>query len=86
VSYPIEVTADGEEMVIGDAGEFVEHYAGIVTPEIADAVSNQSFNDLFVNDEGAMLGDGQVWLGEVCLDDACTNSEVKIITIQSTAQ
>src|SRR6218665_102685 len=61
VSYPIEVVADGEPLVIGDAAEFPEHYDGIVTPEIAEAVSNQSFNDLFVNAEGAMFGDGQVW-------------------------
>jgi hypothetical protein len=86
VSYPIEVSADGQPMVIGDAAEFADHYDAIVTPEIAQAVTDQSFNGLFVNSEGAMFGDGQVWMSEVCLDDACTNSEVKIITIQSTAQ
>ena len=86
VSYPIEVAADGEPMVIGDAAQFAEHYEGIVTPEIAQAVADQSFNELFVNSEGAMFGNGQVWMSEICLDDACSNSEVKIITIQSTAE
>jgi len=86
VSYPIEVKAAGADLVIGDATEFAEHYGEIVTPEIAQAVTDQSFNDLFVNDQGAMFGDGQVWMSEVCLDDACANSEVKIITIQSTAE
>jgi len=86
VSYPIEVTADGEAMVIGDAAQFAEHYEAIVTPGIAGAIADQSFNELFVNDQGAMFGNGQVWMSEICLDDACTNSEVKIITIQSTAE
>jgi hypothetical protein len=86
VSYPIEVMADGQPMVIGDADEFAAHYSAIVIPEIAGAVADQSFNDLFVNAEGAMFGDGQVWMSEICLDDACSDSEVKIITIQSTAQ
>ena len=86
VSYPIEVVADGEPMVIGDAAQFADYYEAIVTPEIAQAVENQSFNELFINSEGAMFGDGQVWMSEVCLDDACANSEVKIITIQSTAE
>ncbi len=86
VSYPIEVMADGQPMVIGDAGEFAAHYAAIVTPEIAGAVADQSFNALFVNAEGAMFGDGQVWMSELCLDDACSDTEVKIITIQSTAE
>lgn len=86
VSYPIEVVADGEQMVIGDSAQFAELYEGIVTPEIVQAVADQSFNELFVNSEGAMFGDGQVWMSEVCLDDSCSNSEVKIITIQSTAE
>lgn len=86
VSYPIEVVADGQPLVIGDAGEFATHYAAIVTPEIAGAVVDQSFNDLFVNAEGAMFGDGQVWMSEICLDDSCTDTEVKITTIQSTAE
>lgn len=86
VSYPIEVVADGEPMVIGDAAQFADHYEDIVTPEIAQAVADQTFNELFVNSEGAMFGDGQVWMSEICLDDACSNSEVKIITIQSTAE
>ena len=73
-------------MVIGDAAQFADYYEAIVTPEIAQAVENQSFNELFINSEGAMFGDGQVWMTEVCLDDACSNSEVKIITIQSTAE
>ena len=86
VSYPIQVTADGTDMVIGDAGEFADHYDEIITPEIAQAVVDQNFNELFVNAEGAMFGNGQVWMSEVCQDDACENSEVKIITIQSTAE
>lgn len=86
VSYPIEVSADGQPMVIGDATEFAENYDAIVTPEIAQAVTDQSFNELFVNAEGAMFGNGQVWMSEICIDAACTNTDVKIITIQSTAQ
>jgi hypothetical protein len=86
VSYPIEVMADGQPMVVGDAAEFAAHYAAIITPEIAGAVADQSFNDLFVNAEGAMFGNGQVWMSEICLDDACSDTEVKIITIQSTAE
>ena len=86
VSYPISVKVGGEEMVIGDATEFADNYDEIITPEIAQAVTDQSFNDLFVNSEGAMFGNGQVWMSEICLDDGCSNSEVKIITIQSTAE
>lgn len=85
VSYPIEVKSTAKPLAIADAAEFAAHYSEIVTPEIADAVTNQKFDELFINADGAMFGGGQVWMSEICLDNACGNTEVKIITIQSTA-
>ncbi len=29
-----------------------------------------------------MIGDGQVWLNGACLDQACSRTEVKVVTIQ----
>ncbi|MDB5540887.1 MAG: hypothetical protein JWQ89_2614 [Devosia sp.] len=84
VAYPINVTADGEAMVIADEEQFVEHYDGVMTDEIRDAITGQQWQDLFVNYKGIMLGDGQVWLNGICKDDACASFEVKIIAIQST--
>ena len=46
------------------------------------AVSAQDFGKVFVNQQGVMIGDGQVWLSGQCLDAACTRTEVKVITIQ----
>lgn len=33
-----------------------------------------------------MFGNGEVWLSEVCLDDGCSDIELKIISIESTAR
>lgn len=85
VSYPIKVTTDGEEMSIADAGQFAEHYDNIVTDEIKTAISDQAWAGLFVNDQGVMFGNGQVWLNGICKDDQCAQFDVKIVTIQSTA-
>ena len=49
------------------------------------AVTGQTYENLFVNAEGVMFGNGQVWMGGVCTDDACSDFEVRIIAIQSTA-
>ena len=46
------------------------------------AVSEQDFGKVFVNQQGVMIGDGQVWLNGQCLDQSCTKTEVKVITIQ----
>lgn len=85
VSYPIKVTADGEEMSIGSPEQFVEHYDNIVTDEIKTAITDQSWADLFVNYQGIMFGNGQVWANGICKDDQCATFDVRIITLQSTA-
>lgn len=85
VSYPIAVTADGEEMKLSDAAQFEEHYDNILTDEIKAAITDQKWQDLFVNYQGIMFGNGQVWLNGICKDDKCAEFDVKIITIQSTA-
>jgi hypothetical protein len=86
VAYPITVMVDGEEMTIEDSETFVENYDAIMTDDIVEAVSNQAYEDLFVNDEGVMFGDGQLWINGVCFDDQCSGFDVKIVTIQSTSE
>lgn len=85
VSYPIGVTADGEEMKLSDAAQFEEHYDNILTDEIKDAITAQKWQDVFVNYQGIMYGNGQVWLTGICKDDKCGAFDVRIVTIQSTA-
>lgn len=85
VSYPIKVMADGEEMLLSDEEQFTEHFDNILTDEIRQAILDQSWASLFVNADGVMYGNGQVWLNGICKDDACAELDVKIITIQSTA-
>jgi hypothetical protein len=83
VSYPIRVTADGEEMSLEDAGQFVDHYEQVLTDEIRSAITDQAWADLFVNDQGIMFGNGQVWLNGICRDESCARFDVKVVAIQS---
>src|SRR5262245_37156965 len=85
VSYPITVRSASEDLIVETPEAFVEHYDAIMTEEIIDAIVRQSYETLFVNGEGIMFGDGQVWMSGVCADDACENWTVKVITIQSVA-
>lgn len=82
VSYPIGVEVNGKETVIKSAKAFEEHYSGIITPRIAKAVTEQKYGDLFVNYQGVMFGDGQVWIAGICKDNECKNFDVKVQTIQ----
>ncbi len=85
VDYPISVKINGKDTNIKSASEFVQNYDAIMTKEITNAVVNQNLDDLFVNWQGVMFGDGQVWITGVCKDNACKNVNVKVETIQSAA-
>ncbi|WP_282256507.1 hypothetical protein [Stenotrophomonas sp. PS02299] len=79
VRFPLNVS--GGRKITGP-GEFQRNYEKIITPAVVKAVSEQDFGKVFVNQQGVMIGSGQVWLNGQCLDQACTKTEVKVITIQ----
>ncbi len=80
------ITVDGQPRVFADAAAFAAAYGEIFTPDIVEAVLAQTYATLFVNSEGVMFGNGEVWLGGLCTDVACNSFEVKILAIQSTAE
>lgn len=82
VRYPIGVKIHGKKTVIKSAKAFVQHYDAIVTPAIAKAVTEQKYEDLFVNYQGIMFGNGEVWMNGICRDNQCKRVDVKVITIQ----
>lgn len=77
--FPLNIS--GGKKITGP-GEFQRNYEKIITPAVVKAVSGQDFGKVFVNQQGVMIGDGQVWLNGQCLDQACAQTEVKVITIQ----
>ena len=82
VRFPIEVTLGRARVPVATPAEFVARYDQIVTPAIAAVIAQQAWDALFVNAQGVMLGDGQVWLAGECADKACTAMQVRITTIQ----
>lgn len=83
VSYPIEVSIDGETRTLADVEAFVRQYREIIDDEIRSAIESQRYADVLVNWQGVMLGDGQVWLNGVCVDSACTESLPRVVMLQN---
>ncbi len=79
VRFPLNIA--GGKKITGP-GEFQRNYEKIITPAVVKAISEQEFDKVFVNQQGVMIGDGQVWLTGECLDKACARTEVKVGTIQ----
>jgi hypothetical protein len=78
VSYPVAVHRAGKETTLRTKRDFIAQYQSIFTPQLVDVVARQKYATLFVRDQGAMIGDGEIWFSGVCRDNACTQSDVKI--------
>ena len=72
---------NGEAVVLESEYDLYQRYDELITPAIAEVVASQPFETLFANADGVMFGDGAMWLSSVCLDEACAETEVKIIAL-----
>ena len=84
VHYPVKVNPGKHPITIKSPKAFVKDYDSIITHDISDVILKQKYEALFVNSQGVMLGDGEVWITGFCLDKNCKNSDIKIGTIQDT--
>jgi hypothetical protein len=84
VQFPINVRVGDAVQTLKDADDFDAAYPDVFTPEIKSAITDQRYEDLHVTYQGAMFGDGQLWISGICKTDACEDVDVRIITIQDT--
>jgi len=84
VHYPIKVNPGKHPFLVKNEKAFIKDYDRILTSDIAAAIYKQKYENLFVNSEGAMIGDGEVWITGFCRDKSCRQSDIKIGTIQDT--
>jgi hypothetical protein len=84
VHYPIKVNPGKKPFTIKNEKAFIKDYDRIITHDIQDAIFRQKYENLFVNSQGAMIGDGEVWITGFCRDKTCKQSDIKIGTIQDT--
>jgi hypothetical protein len=84
VHYPIKVNPGKKPFVVKNEKAFIKDYDSIITQDIQSAIFKQEYENLFVNSQGAMIGDGEVWITGFCRDKSCKQSDIKIGTIQDT--
>ncbi len=84
VHYPIKVNPGKKPFTVKNEKAFIKDYDRIITPDIAAVIFKQKYENLFVNSQGAMIGDGEVWITGFCRDKSCKHSDIKIGTIQDT--
>lgn len=77
IAYPIKVTINDSKVSISNKQEFVQKYDDIVNAEFKEKISNCYTKYLFSNDEGIMLGDGEIWF------DNLNNNGLRIYAINN---
>jgi hypothetical protein len=78
---PIKV--NGEDVIIADEADLNDQFETLFNDKVINAVTGQDYDSLFVNQDGIMFSDGEVWLTGVCLDDTCADVFVNISAINN---
>ncbi|MGH9654637.1 MAG: hypothetical protein ACRD6B_14375 [Bryobacteraceae bacterium] len=79
-SYPFVLNGKAS---VPNRAAFISHYRQIFTPEVIEAVEQQSYDKLWSNWQGVMIGDGEVWFAGICPDSSCSSYEIKIISVNN---
>ncbi|MHC1481208.1 hypothetical protein ACYJW8_13230 [Frateuria aurantia] len=86
IHYPITVHLDGKQWTLYNAKEFAGVYAHIFTPDLVEVVRRQRYDDLFVNDQGVMIGQGAIWFSGICEDAECEQMPLRVIALNLPAR
>jgi hypothetical protein len=73
VVFPIKVQIAGGRKTIGNAAQLLVHYDAVFTPSFRAAIAQAMPRNMFVRDQGIMLGNGSVWF----------NPEGKVIALNN---
>lgn len=78
---PIKV--NGQDVVIADEADLESRFYELFNEKVVNAVADQQYETLFVNQDGIMFGEGELWIGGVCVDETCEDVFVNIIAINN---
>ena len=62
--YPLRVNKDGQSRLIATEKQFLAEYDRIMTEKVKQALMQQDVKNTFVNYQGVMVGNGELWLRE----------------------
>jgi len=72
INYPLRVNGS-RTRTYRDAASVSRDFNRIFTPRVRRAILAQKAGELFVRDQGAMIGDGEVWFDQSCADGSCSS-------------
>jgi hypothetical protein len=62
ISYPLSIYSNSKKRSILNKKQFIAEYDKIMTTEVKKALANQRLDELFIRDQGVMVGNGEIWM------------------------
>lgn len=82
IKYPFETQIAGKQVTLTSEADAVGTFDSLFSLPVLKDVTDQKWEELFVNYQGVMIGNGAVWFSPECLDTECKKlGPVKIIAI-----
>jgi hypothetical protein len=78
INYPITVKVKGRRVKLRSKAELLRQYAVVFNQQVKQALAKQQASDLFVNYQGVMIGNGQIWFNQLP-----NNKGFKIIAVNN---
>ena len=72
IAFPLRVNSSGRTRLYPDARSVERNFDQIFTPRVKQAILRQRSDRLFNRDQGAMIGDGEVWFDHTCRNSTCS--------------
>jgi len=80
IAYPLRVNSAGGAHLYKDAKAVERDFNLIFTPRVNQVILVQRPDRLFTRDVGTMIGNGEVWFSQSCVDAACSRTGAMRIT------
>ena len=72
IQFPLRVNTSAGPRTYRDRKSVEDDFDRIFTPRVRKAILDQRADQLFVRDQGAMVGDGEVWFDQTCRNSDCS--------------
>ena len=81
IEYPFTARSATGNIVIRSIKDLRRVFPRVFTERVRSAILAQNLDDAFSNYQGVMIGNGQVWIAEICRDRECRDKKYVIRTI-----
>jgi hypothetical protein len=72
IGFPLRVNFAGGTRSYPDRRSVERDFSQVFTPQVRQAILSQRSDEIFVRDQGAMIGSGEVWFSQTCSNAACS--------------